>query len=291
VNIEVEDLLCEAIDIRTAGARVPAGLATRAVRRSERRRKAAAMSAASAAAVAAVAITIVGVAGVGAAARNEPAGRSRGLELTKAYLTSHIETALGGANGQILVVMMHGKASAFGGQQPIIKSWTYRNITKSVKGLGRMYTAFREVDLRGRRVTLLVDYHDRVWWRDSWATAPTRYAANVCVGPADDEPGPGSPAWAPFVRSSLACGGLAVVGRTRIDGMPVIKIIGTSKDVDARFVPQTYYVDPVTYLPVRYLIPGVGYRQFTWLPATPANLKDLRLTVPAGFRRVQAAPH
>jgi hypothetical protein len=125
-----------------------------------------------------------------------------------------------------------------------------------------------------------------------WAGSATLKFHNLTASPDDgDEPGPGSPAWAPFVRCSLACGGLAVVGRTRIDGMPVIKIIGTSKDVDARFVPQTYYVDPVTYLPVRYLIPGVGYRQFTWLPATPANLKDLRLTVPAGFRRVQAAPH
>jgi hypothetical protein len=294
---DVEELLRESIEARTAGARVPVGLATRAVRRNEHRRRVAVLSAASAV-VAAVAMTVVAVGGVGAvaprpsASRTGPAApaRSAATGLTRAYLTSRIETALGQANGKILVITTHGKASAFGGQVPIIETWSYQNITKADKGLGHVLTTFREVDQNGRSTILLVDYRDRVWWRSSGASAPATYAVNVCSGPADDEPGPGSPAWASFVRSSLACGGLAVAGRTRIDGEPVIKLVGTRKDVDARFVPQTYYVDPVTYLPVRYLIPGAGYREFTWLAATPAHLRLLQVTVPPGFRQV-SPPH
>ena len=61
MNTSIEELLRQGIDNRTAGAQVPAGLATRAVRRSELRRKVAALSAVSAV-TAAVAVAIAAAA-------------------------------------------------------------------------------------------------------------------------------------------------------------------------------------------------------------------------------------
>jgi hypothetical protein len=65
-----------------------------------------------------------------------------------------------------------------------------------------------------------------------------------------------------------------------INGIDTIKITGTSG-------PFTFWVNPVNYLPVRA---NLGQRQtdFRWLPASPANLARLKVTVPAGFRRVPA---
>ena len=88
--------------------------------------------------------------------------------------------------------------------------------------------------------------------------------------------------WPAFIRSQLACGAYTVAGRQVIDGIDTIKITGTSS-------PFTFWVNPVNYLPVAA---NLGHRQtdFHWLPATPANLARLKVTVPAGFKQVPAPP-
>jgi len=284
MNADVEELLREGMDRFTERVRVPAGLAVKAARSHRRRR--AGVRVALAAPAAAVTAAAVALAAGGTTAARPPAGAASVPRVqTDAYLVQHIEKALGGAGGKILFVTSHVKLPEFGGQSPPIEFWFYQNVTKEFRGIRGWTTADVETDYPGRSVQLWVDYSNRSWWQHTWATAPLRYAKNVCVGPADDEPNPNSPAWAPFVQASLACGGLAVTGHARIGGMDTIKIIGTSKDLDARFVPQTMFVDPVTYLPVRILIPS-GWRDLRWLAPTKANLANLHLTIPRGFRHV-----
>ena len=126
-----------------------------------------------------------------------------------------------------------------------------------------------------------------IYGNDTWWTAPPP------GGQGGTGPGPGcirgdeialgggaGNGWPAFIRSQLACGAYTVAGRQVIDGMDTIKITGAS----GRF---TFWVDPATYLPVQA---NLGQRQtdFRWLPATPANLAQLKVTVPAGFRHVPA---
>jgi hypothetical protein len=287
MNTDIEELLHEGMSRFTERVPAPAGLAGKAGA-SHRRRRAGlrAAIAVPAAAVTAVAVTLA-AGGTTAPRAPAKAGDVAGVPRvqTDAYVTQHIEKALGGASGKILFVTTHGKLAEFGGQSPLIDYWYYRNVTKGVRRLRGWSTADVETDYAGRSVDLFVNYSARVWWRHTWATAPLSNAKNVCAGPADDEPNPGSSAWAPFVRASLACGGLAVAGHARIGGRDTIKIIGTSRDVDARFVPQTMFVDPATYLPVRILIPS-GWRDLRWLAPTQANVAALQLAVPHGFRHV-----
>ena len=65
-----------------------------------------------------------------------------------------------------------------------------------------------------------------------------------------------------------------------IDGINTIKITGDA----GRF---TFWVNPATYLPVRAIL-GQRQTDFRWLPATPARLAQLKVTVPAGFKQVPA---
>jgi hypothetical protein len=64
-----------------------------------------------------------------------------------------------------------------------------------------------------------------------------------------------------------------------VDGIDAIKITGDSG--------ITLWVSPSTYLPVR-LVLGKSVRQtdFQWLVPTPANLAQLKVQVPPGFRQV-----
>ena len=68
--------------------------------------------------------------------------------------------------------------------------------------------------------------------------------------------------------------------RPVVDGINTIKITGA----DGHF---TFWVNSADYLPVQA---NLGQRQthFHWLTATPANLAQLKVTVPAGFKQVPA---
>ena len=84
---------------------------------------------------------------------------------------------------------------------------------------------------------------------------------------------------------ALACGGLSVTGRTRVDGAAAIKLTGTPRLMK---LPLTVYVSPATYLLVRVVIGGLR-QDYRWLAPTAANLAMLKVRVPPGFRRVKNA--
>ena len=89
------------------------------------------------------------------------------------------------------------------------------------------------------------------------------------------------------LRESIANGELTVVRKTELDGQTVLELTTRSQGAGKGSV-QTWWVDPATYLPVRTLsIDGGVTNQvdYGFLPPTPANIGELKVTIPAGFTR------
>jgi hypothetical protein len=77
------------------------------------------------------------------------------------------------------------------------------------------------------------------------------------------------------------------VRKVKFDGRTVLELTtheGTKRDPIA----ITWWVDPVTYLPLQTLAAQPGYTNkvdYGFLPPTPANIAKLKVTIPAGFTR------
>lgn len=123
-----------------------------------------------------------------------------------------------------------------------------------------------------------VIYSDATWWRATLqptngqppATAPV-CAPGVSIG---------AGGWPAFIRYELGCGEFREVGRQRVDGVEAVKLTGSNG--------TTAWVNPSTYLPVRVIVGGLKPTQidFRWLTPTRANLAQLTVRVPSGFRKV-----
>jgi hypothetical protein len=162
-------------------------------------------------------------------------------------------------------------------------SWTYQSesVMTAVDAAGRPLAAEENAAGRHGITTVAVDYRDRTWWRVTLAWprgARTRVqprCAPAGVLPTRD--------WRVDIRLELSCGAYTEDGRQRVDGIDAIKLTGSNGVV--------LWIDPSTYLPVRLAVPGAGaghVTDFRWYRATPASLAKLKVTVPAGFRRVAA---
>jgi hypothetical protein len=93
------------------------------------------------------------------------------------------------------------------------------------------------------------------------------------------------------LRAAISCGTLIVAGRQRAGGVEAIKL-ASSPDSQ---IPETIWVSPDTYLPVRVVAraaakPGAPWltADITWLRPTGQNLAKLTVPIPAGFRQVPA---
>jgi len=158
-------------------------------------------------------------------------------------------------------------------------SWSYRGADKISAFTA---TGQRVLDVGttpapgGGGVTVAVVYRGATWWRA--ATGPPPVPAR-CGGPNVII---GHGGWPTFIRHQLGCGGYMTAGRQRVDGVNAIKITGGEGLA-------VLWVDPATYLPVRVLL-AIGDQRpqtdFRWLSTTPANLAQLRVPVPVGFRQV-----
>ncbi len=87
-----------------------------------------------------------------------------------------------------------------------------------------------------------------------------------------------------------------IAGHQRVDGVNALKLVAV--DATAR-TPDTIWVNPATYLPVRWLqtmsfVAAPGGRAWTsrtdyqWLKPTRASLAQLKVRIPVGFTRVPA---
>jgi hypothetical protein len=88
----------------------------------------------------------------------------------------------------------------------------------------------------------------------------------------------------------IAAGTWRVVGRTRLAGQRAIELTETGRGRDITEPrPARLWVNAQTYLPIRLVSgaasTGTAVEDFSYLPATPANLALLRVPIPAGYPR------
>jgi hypothetical protein len=305
MSTDIEQELRGAMERFTGGVRVPPGLAVKAYRRQQKRRV---TTRAVAAAGTAAVLAAGGVAAAGAAGAFGSASPSPAQATYTAYVVRHVEHALGspgmnnlleqdrtvyaaGFSLQPVPTGLIGSAHGSGGRSswPVGSSLSlsYRGATKfsAFSAAGRpvfdlgLGTAHRTVSATA------VLYRNQTWW----TSAPGIRLPAGFGGPTGCvrghlivvRKGQGN-GWPAFIRSQLACGAYTVVGRQMVGGVDAIKITGASGSF-------TFWVDPATYLPVQMAMPQQR-TEFQWLPATQANLDQLKVTVPAGYKQVPPPP-
>jgi hypothetical protein len=301
VNEDIAELVRQGIDRLPADVTAPARLAAQARRHNRRRRSALALTvAAGTAGVASAAVLVATGNGAGARAPDQ-------AWLT-AYVAGRMEKALSPASLADMVSVTTVQAAAIplpGGMttvNPLTVSWSYRNLSRD-EYFGK--TGQPAVDVGDNWGTMrpggtdretTVDYVRGTWSRVSY---PIEGPGPGMITPASSgcasqktpvgyvgmplpffQPTPG------YVKATVACGALAADGHAVVDGVDTIKLVGTAK---SKARPLTVYVDPATYLPLRVVELG-QQTDYQWLQATPANIAQLRVPVPAGFRRTAQPP-
>jgi hypothetical protein len=310
---DLGELLREGIDQRTDGIRLPGGLAARARRQHARRRRAVraaglAGAATTAGAVAAAAVlTTSGPAVTAQPAVPHPAGQAAGPQ---AQTVAEIVRRTGQAVSSDLVLESTGNVQLdslqySGGHRQWLQlhylSWSYRNLSAIEGFTGRagfsgphrvrfamagQATSTTPKSMSSDTYTR-VDYVSRTWGRTTLRervpAAPVplncserQYLSRpMAVLRTDLSTSPAS------IRAAVACGGLRVTGRGRVNGQSVIKLAGTTR---LTRYPLAVDVSPATYLPVRLTFGQLRF-DYRWLKPGTASLAPFTLRPPAGFRR------
>lgn len=305
MSTDIEQELRGAMERFTSDVRVPPGLAVRAYRHQQKRRVTtrAVAAAGTAAVVAAGGVAVAGAAGAFGSASGAPVRTAY-----TAYVVSHVEHALAspgtsnlleqdrtvfaaGNSLQPVPTGLVGSAHGSGGRSswPVSSSlnWSYRGTTKFSAFTAAGQPVF-DLGLSSAHRTLsatAVFYRNHTWW----TSTPGIKLPGGNGGPPGCvrgheivvRRGQGN-GWPGFIRSQLACGAYTVVGRQVVGGVGAIKITGAPGTF-------TFWVNPATYLPVQMALPQQR-TEFQWLSPTPANLAQLKVAVPAGFRQVPAPP-
>ncbi|MGH3235805.1 MAG: hypothetical protein ACRDOH_21635, partial [Streptosporangiaceae bacterium] len=249
-----------------------------------------------AAAVAAVTLAAAGATG---------APRHVGIRTT-AYVVKHTESALAAAAAADDIM----ETRATDGRQEF---WLYQGPgspgmpdslfarVETFSGTGQPVTDIGTVLIQKSNVETAetsVSYAAKTWWRgqaEGTPPGPPLYIGTSCSsGPVTDQPAAIVTA---DIRGLLACGFLTDEGTQYVDGVDAIKLV--SNKLFVAIVPgvkrpvrvtATVWVDPVSYLPVRWAQSWKGKvlssSDLRWLSPTSANLAQLRVPIPAGFRQV-----
>jgi hypothetical protein len=309
VSTDFEELLVDSMRRFTATVHVPAGLAARARWQHRRRRTRARVTAASGVAIISAATVIAVTAGTGG-----PAAGPAAPVQTAAYIVRRAEQALSDRNLILELTSPRQVITTAGTDgKPVISYvpgsvfWGYHFQSRQ-----KIFAAYlrkhgqpgaSDTDTAGGPLhhgpgqlfhftQTSVNYTNRTWSRGTHLTgkAAPGPRGNACklLRSMRDPKADGillftSPA---FIQATLACGGLSVTGRVRVDGGTAIRLAG-SRAVTK--VPLVIYISPVTYRLVRTVIGGLR-QDFRWLAPTPANLATLTAPIPPGFRRVPNPP-
>jgi outer membrane lipoprotein-sorting protein len=89
------------------------------------------------------------------------------------------------------------------------------------------------------------------------------------------------------LRESIATGDFTAARKTELNGQTVLELTAHYNDAGKKSE-QTVWVDPTTYLPVQTLSDEGGIKvevDYGFLPPTPANMAELKATIPPGFTR------
>jgi hypothetical protein len=156
-----------------------------------------------------------------------------------------------------------------------------------------------------------VSFPRRIWWRDpNGSVGPSPHGFGTsCVLEVDNWT---AAQWASQIRRLVSCPNVQVQGRQWVDGVDAIRIETHAKRVRVCSVftlnngtrnngtrerrcswgnegyPGMLFIDPSTYLPIRYVDPSSRdgeQMDFRFLPPNPANLAKLRIGIPPGFTR------
>lgn len=294
MSAQLEQRLRTDMDLATRDLQVPSGLAERAHRQYRRRLRRVRAVTMTGAAVALVAGGVAVAGAMGAFGSAAPGIQRQ----PNAYVIAKVERALAAPSlndligldritlpytlsweplpGGLGVVRPTGNLSA-----AELLIWTYGGRQRAIGLSASGQRMFDLVINRQSGVTsTAVLYGSKTWWRQTTSgPAGGRSAPPGCqpAGHVGLQVGPGN-GWPAFIESQLACGAYTVVGRQVVDGVDTLEIAGPPGGI-------TVWVNPSTYLPVR-MQAGPMQINFEWLPATAANLAELHVSVPAGFRQV-----
>jgi hypothetical protein len=285
----------ETTDLRAGGASRVAG------RRRRRLVQGSAAAATAALTAAAVALAVAGVPGAGH-------GRAAGPAVSTAYIVQHVDTALSAADpGVIAQLTVTTRGGAAAGRLTVTSTaqeWSYGDRWRSVTYSRAGHLAYDEGFGASSGFTV-VSFAAGEWARERQlgprarlAPGPRGCAPVVAALPLLFQPGqpyiaPASSALpanvAGDLRAAVSCGSLAAAGRQRVDGVETIELTSRPDSM----IPETIWVSPGTYLPVRLvvrLVPGTSgpsqTADISWLRPTAQNLARLTVPVPAGFRLV-----
>jgi hypothetical protein len=253
-----------------------------------------------AAGLAAAVVIVAVVGGVPGARHNGTAGPT----VDAAYVIKRVDSALNAAgSGEIaqMTVTITRSAAIPGGTIVTATSeeWSYGDQWRSV-GYSPTGQPVDDQGFSAASVYTQVNYLTRTWARQPGPGRPTATASGPrgCERMIAPLPSIGfatsSLTVARSLRAAVSCGTLAVVGWQRVDGIEAIELASRTGSM----IPETIWVSPGTYLPVRMVIrsaPGHALvlgepvlrltADITWLPPTAQNLARLTVPIPPEFPR------
>jgi hypothetical protein len=305
MNTDVEDLLREGMERFTADLRAPAGLADQIARRRRRRLVLRSMTGG-------VAVLAAGAAALAVIAAPRPGGTGQPA-VDAAYVVRNVSNALStaapGTIAQMTITTSGGPRGATTAEE-----WSNGEQWRSVLSSSPGHPVYDEGYSSTSGYTL-VSYPTKTWARQAGLGLPyapfpksaspkspasIKRGCGVALGgfpvlfrlglPGTSTSTSSLPATvATALRTAVSCGSLAVAGRQTVDGTETIKLTSRSESP----IPETIWVSPSTYLPVRVTVgSAAGYSpvqqtaDFSWLPPTAQNRAKLTVPVPAGFRKV-----
>ncbi len=279
---------------------------TRASGPAASRRRLALRSAAGVAAALTAAVVLVAVLVPGAGR-----ARTEGPAVNTAYVVRRVGSALTAADpGEIALMTVTTHGTALPGGTPgttTAQEWSYGGRWRAVTYSATGHLLYDE-GFSAESVYTVVSYPARTWARQP---GPGR-TARLAPGPRGCEPvvaalpllfPSGLPSAGPAarllpatvardLRAAVSCGTLTDAGRQRVHGLEAIELTSSPDSL----IPETIWVSPGTYLPVRVVIhpvPGAAglwqTADISWLKPTTQNLVKLAVPVPAGFCRVPFA--
>lgn len=246
----------------------------------------------SVAALAGIAGVVVALSATGTpAARPRPAAAHAGTAVaTPGELRNAILTAFNGVGGDVfytkITEIYPGKKSRWNGVQ---QDWAYpiqpqagqkvhvRSVLVPSNPTDKSDAEYIYTEPSGAKATLptkteiiFVQYGNRTWSDTTALVATQTPAASLQE-----------------LRESIATGDFTAARKTELNGQTVLELTAHYNDAGQESE-QTVWIDPATYLPVRTLSDGGGVKtqvDYGFLPPAPANMAELKATIPPGFTR------
>jgi hypothetical protein len=269
-DTELIEELCWALDEETTGVWAEEDLALRARSRARRRRTLRGLLASVPAAGVAAGLLVAGLPGTTATPAPAAPNTHRA-----AYVTSHVEAALGRTSGYVMRTTFEPSpgATTITWLDPL--TGDTRQVTSSPGGQVTTWTRAVTRNDRAMRQQTTVDEGNRTWWTVAVAVG----AAAEKVPAATKDPAAASPA---LIMQALEQGQVTVAGQQQVDGKTAVVLRLMAEKAMAQL-----WVDRATYRPVRIVL-GAGAGQYAlnvaWVPRSAAMLATLstpRVPAPA----------